>query len=617
MSDLNNNRSSSDGGRTLIAVLLSVVVITAGVVLNDVFFPTKPSAAAQTSAAQAAPTSSVQPAASPSPAASAIRTADGAFATPPAATAAPIAPVAQQPNTATLAAPVPAVQDYTVSTDLLEATFTNKGGNLTSLKLKKHKDLKGVVNLILPGQETTEAFTVAFGGVGAPPLDTVMDVRMIDATTIEFSKTFLADVPGKPAPVPFVYRKVFSFRNGEYLFGLAIDLENSVNEALPLDTNGTAYTLSFAPQIGPQYNPLSKNSDYRKIETYVGGKKKEEKVKNAAWSLKDQPAWVGIGGKYFVFLEIPEVPAFSTTLSSQMIPTVGQTTRVDLSRPTIRTSKQVDSYYFYFGPKTNADLGKYNYADHNAFQKADLHLDEAMDHSNILGWLEAILKFLLNIFYKIVPNYGAAIALVTLLVKACLFPLTKKGSIASAQMQEMQPKMQALQAKYKNNPEKLNKEMAEFYKQEGMNPMSGCLPLLIQFPIFIAMYNLFNTHFDLRGAMFIPGWIPDLSAPESVWNFAPFRIPLLGWSDLRLLPIIYLASQLFYGKFTQQPNAGGQSAMQMKIMMYGMPIIFFFILYDVPSGLLVYWIVSNLLTIVQQLVINDILKQRKKALAKK
>ena len=156
--------------------------------------------------------------------------------------------------------------------------------------------------------------------------------------------------------------------------------------------------------------------------------------------------------------------------------------------------------------------------------------------------------------------------------------------------------------------------MAEFYKKEGYNPMSGCLPLLIQFPIFIAMYNLFNNHFDLRGAMFIPGWIPDLSHARgdlelrahqrsSIWQVE--RPPRSCRSSIS-------SSQLLYGKFTQQPTPAGQSATQMKIMMYGMPIIFFFILYDVPSGLLVYWIVSNLLTIVQQIVINDMLKKRRK-----
>ncbi len=181
-------------------------------------------------------------------------------------------------------------------------------------------------------------------------------------------------------------------------------------------------------------------------------------------------------------------------------------------------------------------------------------------------------------------------------------------------MQELKPKIDELQAKYKGNPQKLNQEMAEFYKKEGYNPMSGCLPLLIQFPIFIAMYNLFNNHFDLRGALFIPGWIPDLSVPEAIVSFPTVNLLIWQVGALRVLPIIYLVSQLLYGKYTQM-NSPGQSATQMKVMMYGMPIMFFFILYNTPSGLLVYWIVSNLLSIGQQVVINDMLKKRREALA--
>ena len=117
------------------------------------------------------------------------------------------------------------------------------------------------------------------------------------------------------------------------------------------------------------------------------------------------------------------------------------------------------------------------------------------------------------------------------------------------------------------------------------------------------MYGLFNNHFDLRGATLIPGWIPDLSVPEAIWQFpGNFRMPLLGWSALILLPFIYVGSQLLYGKVTQMP--GQQSNAQMKMMLYVMPIVFFFILYDVPSGLLIYWIFSNILTMVQQVIIN-------------
>jgi YidC/Oxa1 family membrane protein insertase len=113
--------------------------------------------------------------------------------------------------------------------------------------------------------------------------------------------------------------------------------------------------------------------------------------------------------------------------------------------------------------------------------------------------------------------------------------------------------------------------------------------------------------------MFIPGWIPDLSVPETIWNFAPFKIPILGWSDLRLLPFIYVGSQLLYGKVTQTPDQAGNT--QMKMMLYVMPIMFFFILYNVPSGLLVYWIMSNILTMVQQLAINKLMAGKKAALA--
>jgi YidC/Oxa1 family membrane protein insertase len=176
-------------------------------------------------------------------------------------------------------------------------------------------------------------------------------------------------------------------------------------------------------------------------------------------------------------------------------------------------------------------------------------------------------------------------------------------------MQTLSPKIKEIQEKHKDNPQKMNAEMAEFYKKEGYNPLSGCLPMIIQIPIFFAMYNLFNNHFDLRGAMFIPGWIPDLSLPESIANFGDFRLPILGWNDLRLLPFIYVGSQLLYGKVTQTPDQQGNS--QMKIMLYAMPIVFFFILYDVPSGLLLYWIMSNVLTMVQQVIINKYLAKKK------
>ncbi|HET6486535.1 MAG TPA: YidC/Oxa1 family membrane protein insertase, partial [Spirochaetia bacterium] len=122
------------------------------------------------------------------------------------------------------------------------------------------------------------------------------------------------------------------------------------------------------------------------------------------------------------------------------------------------------------------------------------------------------------------------------------------------------------------------------------------------------LYNLLNTHFELRGALFIPGWIPDLSVPEAIVNF-PFTIPLLGWTALRALPLVMVATQLLQGKFTQ-PTDPSQTGAQMKLLTYALPIVFLFILYDMPSGLVLYWTVQNVLSIFQQLYINALRKKK-------
>jgi YidC/Oxa1 family membrane protein insertase len=604
MSIINSN-DSGENKRTIIAVALSVAVITVGFWIQGTYFPSTQQQPAAPPPAQAplaqAPAASVVPAGS-----SIVSTSPGGKN----AEAPAIKPAVPLPKAKTTEIQVPSEEKkYTIETNILEAVFSNKGGELLSLKLKKHKDKSGLVDLFIPGTPDVKGFTVAFGNETAAPMRELMSARMIDTKTIEFSRTLYATIQGRAEQTPFTYKKVFSFRDGEYLFGMAVILENSENAPLPLNQDGLAYTVSFGPRIGPSVAKMGANSDNRKILTFAEGKRKDEKQKNQPWSPATQPMWSAISGKYFAFVAVPQLVNYKTTFTESAAGPE-QVTAMAFGRPAIPSGNQTDAWYFYFGPKTNDDLAKYDYADRNGYQLQGLQLENVLDNANILKWLEDILKFVMNFFYGLIPNYGVAIILLTVLVKLIMFPLSRKSSMASARMQELQPKMQELQAKYKGNPQKLNQEMAEFYKKEGYNPMSGCLPLLVQFPLFIAMYNLFNTHFDLRGASFIPGWIPDLSMPESVWDFGGFQVPLLGWTALRLLPIIYVGSQLLYGKFTQMPQTG-QSAGQMKIMMYGMPIMFFFILYDVPSGLLVYWIAQNILTIVQQIVINDYIKAHK------
>jgi YidC/Oxa1 family membrane protein insertase len=200
---------------------------------------------------------------------------------------------------------------------------------------------------------------------------------------------------------------------------------------------------------------------------------------------------------------------------------------------------------------------------------------------------------------------------VTILLKVLLFPLTHKSYESTARMQALQPKMSELREKYKNNSQKLNQEMAAMYKKEGVSPLGGCLPMLLQFPILIAFYWLLNTHFALRGAVFIPGWINDLSAPETVVSFTPIKILSFEFGAIRALPFIMLVTTFLSSKLMQSPSTDA-SGRNMKMMTYMMPIMFFFILYNMPSGLLLYWTMQNIFTVAQQWYINH-RRQKKNA----
>ncbi len=367
----------------------------------------------------------------------------------------------------------------------------------------------------------------------------------------------------------------------------------------------------FGPQIGPAFEKLDQRYEYRRYLTFPESKQKEERV-NGVKTIDYDTKWAAIAGKYFTVIALPDNIPVTYTFSTQDEPGLPAASRLFMTRAALSGSKTIDTYRFYIGPKNQKDLAIYDNAD-NYFKLRDTRINAVASTSGFWAPLENVLKWILQLFHRVVPNWGVAIILLTLFVKIVFFPLTKKSSETTLRMQALTPKIKELQDKYKDNPQKLNTEMAALYKKEGANPVAGCLPMLLQLPIFLAMYNLFNTHFDLRGAMFIPGWIPDLSRPESIWNFAPFRIPLLGWSDLRLLPFIYVGSQLLYGKITQTPDQKGNA--QMKMMLYVMPIVFFFILYNVPSGLLVYWIFSNVLTLFQQLIINKYIAKKKAAMA--
>jgi YidC/Oxa1 family membrane protein insertase len=584
--------------RTILAIILSIATITGFYLIQYKFFPPKtavvqqqPVTAEQNGGPAPLPVDDVLPAGAPDAEASSAAAPDG---------------------TETF----PEYEQLTkIETALFVVELSNAGGDITSFKLKEHHDGDDYVDMILSGDSQAHAFTLAFGNKSAVPVKALFNSRRISDAAIEYYRDFLINGG------IFRLTKRYTFKPDEYMFQLEVTLDGGYSvPSLSFASAGeapAAYTLAFGPQLGPRFDNLDGNYDYRRYITFVNGKQRQEKVSaNQDAIVSSHVSWASIAGKYFALIMVPDATAYELVFSARPPePGIQAASRLYIVRPPLSASRSTDIFRFYLGPKTSKTLTVYD-TGANSFGYTDLRLEQVANAGGfwgILSPLETLLNWLLNLFYALIPNYGVAIILVTLLVKIVLFPLTKKSSEGTLRMQAIAPKIKEIQGKYKDNPQKMNIELAGLYKKEGYSPLSGCLPMLIQLPIFLSMYNLFNNHFELRGAMFIPDWIPDLSVPETIWNFAPFKIPILDWSDLRLLPFIYVGSQLLYGKVTQTPDQAGNA--QMKMMLYAMPIVFFFILYNVPSGLLVYWIMSNILTLVQQLAINKLMAGKRAAIA--
>ena len=498
-------------------------------------------------------------------------------------------------------------ETFEYETDILYITFDPVGASIRSIIMKDHANADGQhVDLVFKGDNDHNAFLTYWGSDLSNPIMDTFDYT-IEGSRIVFSHDYM-DASGNV----FTLKKTFEFKDGDYLFTVTVDVEGGESFA-GIDDEGYAYTLAYEPQVGPAFTQMKNNNyDYRRV--YINQYKDNGKTKkrtvgftNGSYETTDSLKWISLTSKYFTVIAAPESNvAYKYSALQSTDGDIAQTNGIYLSRPATDASSS-DTVYFYCGPQLKKYLGSYYNGTDNPWGIRDLNLDDAMESGSALGWLENILKWVLNLLYKGIPNYGVDIILLTILLKLVLWPLSKKGTESTARMSAINPQLQELQVKYKDNPQKLNAETAALYKEAGINPIGGCLPMLLQFPIIIAFYGLLNKHFELRGAMFIPGWIPDLSVPETIFTLG-FRIPLLG-SEIHLLPIIYTVSMILSMSMTnaQNKSAANQNG-TMKFMTYGMPIIFFFILYSAPSGLLLYWTASNILSIIQQIYTNKKVK---------
>lgn len=557
---------------TIIAIVLSVIVITVGMTINMVFFPPEyVDAGTQT-------TQTVDPASMPS---------GGAV----------ITAVGEEGDS----------QPFTVTTQAFEMTFDPAGASVESIRLLNHRESTTgePVELLVKDSSGRNAFLLYTDESFSDPVDAVFDYAIDDSDDEVVSVVFTRDFESDGSL--FQIQKRFAIPKAEeYLFSVNVAMESLDGNPIPLDS----YTLGYDPQVGPWFQQLDNSyGEYRRAMYREVDDNNTHNVTSFDNGLSvvddEQVGWAATNGKYFTVIGVPDQAtsyetSFRQTTGDSLI---SQVNSFYFTRTGISGTSFSDVYRYYTGPKLATFLDLYDVQNNNVFGLGGLMLDEVLDSSSWLGWLQTLLRWVLQFFYRLIPNYGVAIILLTILVKLLIQPISKKGMDSTAKMSALAPKVQELQTKYKDDPQTLNAAMAKLYKDEGISPMGSCLPMLIQFPIFIALYGLLSTHYELRGAMFIPGWIPDLSVPDTVFTL-PFNIPFLG-NGIHVLPIIYTASMIYSMKVTQATSTQqtGQQGM-MKFMTYGMPIIFFFILYNAPSGLILYWTVMNFISILQQMYVN-------------
>ena len=292
--------------------------------------------------------------------------------------------------------------------------------------------------------------------------------------------------------------------------------------------------------------------------------------------------WTAYEGTYFMNAILPAAESMqSLTMQSagEDIVKMAVNGNLDTLQP---GEEKTYSYQLYFGPK-KLDILK----------AVGSNLDKAVN----FGWFDVIAQptlFLLNFFYGMFKNYGIAIILVTIIFKAVFWPITQKGLKSMKNMQKLQPKMVKLKEKYKGDPAKMNQEVMNLYKTYKVNPLGGCLPMVLQIPVFFALYKVLLMCVELRHAPFML-WITDLSAPDRL--SIGFDIPYVG--GIPVLTLLMGGSMFLQQKMT--PTTADPT--QAKIMMF-LPVVFTFMFVNFASGLVLYWFVNNLLAIFQQQMIN-------------
>lgn len=507
-------------------------------------------------------------------------------------------------------------KEIVVETAEFVAVLSTRGGALKQLRLKnffRTSDKKETFLLIKNVEKAADSFTLR-----APFLTvkdrlnyTVTEKFTAEAHILTFERTF--------GSVSVTKKYVFPAKGFKFQFHIRI----ANNGTRPIEDDFTLVTVSA---ICPSTENSDSGRSYYNRQAVAGFRKsggdfftertsvsKINREKPFVFSKENRIVWGAVRNKYFAVIGVPTETEYTlvsrkiiekpTPGSSENLPAVHEYNNLEfkLEHAVIEPDASWNESLNIFAGPTSMKLLK-------SEENAKLNFIEVMDWGRF-GFLIKALIWLMAAIYSVIRSYGIAIIILTCLVRLLMYPLTHKMLVSQHKMKAVQPKIQKLKEQYKNDRQKLGQAQMQLFKEEGINPLGGCFPMLLQLPIFIALFWTFNMAFEIRHQSFL--WIDDLSLPDSLFTFSA-NLPIVG-NQFNLLPVLFVVINIIQMRMT--PSAGADPAMeqQQKIMQTVFPLVFFFIFYSMPAALVMYFVVSGFWTLTEHRFIRKRLENRLEA----
>lgn len=483
----------------------------------------------------------------------------------------------------------PVATDIVVESELFKITLSTKGGGAVKrVLLKKYSKTIGNDSALVE---------LAPASAGYPLLIKYIDIK---GDSIRLDHNFTFSALGRPTKNAYVLnsadsltliftlsdrsrtlaKRSLTFYGNSYLVDQQIDL-SGLRSQMAADQ----FDLTWEGGLAYTETLIKDDMLYSKAHAYSGGEVEGLDVKAGKTSQSRFPGatnWTALRTKYFTVAFLPTQPALGYSLTGATKPLSSRDFQKVFNMYLTLPASQAVTTRIYFGP-----------LDYKTLKSLNVDLENIMNFGFSL--IRPISKFFLWSFielHRLIPNYGWVLIIFSILIKILLTPLTNISTRSMKEMQKIQPQIIALREKYPNDPQKINAETMRLYREHGVNPMGGCLPILLQLPILWALFIIFRTTIELRQAAFI-FWIRDLSAPDTIFTL-PFSIPLYG-NQVNVFPVLMVISQII-----QQKISGATTNQQQKLTMWMMTIFFFFLFNQFPSGLNLYYTLFNVLAILQQ-----------------